>query len=63
MLSLSLAAVFLVITTWALIRLRKLGSREPGLPPGPPTLPILGNLHLFETKHTHLRYASVTIIL
>ncbi|KIX97095.1 uncharacterized protein Z520_07209 [Fonsecaea multimorphosa CBS 102226] len=30
----------------ALYFLLRIGSRDKGLPPGPPTLPILGNLHL-----------------
>ncbi|KAJ7176867.1 cytochrome P450 [Mycena filopes] len=30
----------------------KLGSREAGLPPGPPTIFLLGNLHVFPTEFT-----------
>lgn len=29
-----------------LIRLLRVGRRPKGYPPGPPTVPILGNLHL-----------------
>jgi hypothetical protein len=32
------------------VRLRKVGSREAGLPPGPPTVPLLGNLHMMPTE-------------
>ncbi|KAJ7629467.1 cytochrome P450 [Mycena polygramma] len=32
----------------AAVLLRRVGSRERGLPPGPPTVPILGNIHIFR---------------
>ncbi|KAJ7898660.1 cytochrome P450 [Mycena olivaceomarginata] len=36
----------------------KVGSREKGLPPGPPTVPILGNAHIFPTKFPHYRFTE-----
>ncbi|KAJ6516924.1 cytochrome P450 [Mycena vitilis] len=35
--------------------IRKIGSREAGLPPGPPTLPILGNAHLLPAEFLHYK--------
>ncbi|KAJ6535753.1 cytochrome P450 [Mycena capillaripes] len=38
--------------------LRTLGSREKGLPPGPPTIPLLGNLHIFPTEFAHYKFTE-----
>ncbi|KAJ6568936.1 cytochrome P450 [Mycena capillaripes] len=38
--------------------LKKIGSREDGLPPGPPTIPILGNLHIFPTEFAHYKFTE-----
>ncbi|KAK4939634.1 hypothetical protein LTR10_020134 [Elasticomyces elasticus] len=40
----------------AFIRLSKIGRRTPGLPPGPPTIPLLGNLHLMPTVKPHIQF-------
>ncbi|KAJ7640502.1 cytochrome P450 [Mycena polygramma] len=39
----------------AAVLLRRVGSRERGLPPGPPTVPILGNIHIFPTEYPHYK--------
>ena len=35
----------IVVAVVVLYYLRKIGSREPSLPPGPPTFPVIGNAH------------------
>jgi hypothetical protein len=40
------------------VLLRKVGTRENGLPRGPPTIPLLGNLHMFPTEFAHYRDKS-----
>ncbi|KAJ7257797.1 cytochrome P450 [Mycena rebaudengoi] len=42
----------------ALVWLRKVGAREAGLPPGPATLPFLGNLHIFPTGFAHYKFTE-----
>ncbi|KAI5922679.1 cytochrome P450 [Camillea tinctor] len=36
-------------------KLSGVGRRPKGYPPGPPTLPLIGNLHLMPKKNTHLQ--------
>ncbi|KAF7333337.1 putative cytochrome P450 [Mycena venus] len=38
--------------------LRKVGSREAGLPPGPPTVPVLGNVHIFPTEFAYFKFTE-----
>lgn len=48
-----LSAVLVLCLVWVFNQLRRVGSREHGLPPGPPTIPLLGNLHIFPTSFAH----------
>ncbi|CAL1707417.1 unnamed protein product [Somion occarium] len=57
--SLSLTVVVLVVVFIGLVqRLWRIGSREQGLPPGPPTLPLLGNLLVFPRTRAHLKFTE-----
>ncbi|RCI12012.1 hypothetical protein L249_1078 [Ophiocordyceps polyrhachis-furcata BCC 54312] len=43
----------LVLFAW---RLRKIGRRPKNYPPGPPTLPLIGNLHQMPKNNGHLQF-------
>lgn len=49
----SLAAAAVLLLAW---RVSRIGRRPAGLPPGPPTLPILGNIHLMPKRDAHLQF-------
>lgn len=36
----------IIVVVLGFYRILRIGSRDKRLPPGPPTVPILGNLHL-----------------
>lgn len=43
-------AIGLVAVLWLAIMVYNAGRRDKDLPPGPPTIPLLGNLHIFPTN-------------
>ncbi|KAF7351334.1 Cytochrome P450 [Mycena sanguinolenta] len=45
-----------VVVVGCFLRLLNVGRREHGLPPGPPTVPFWGNLHLIPAKQRYLKF-------
>lgn len=54
--SFSLYAVLAALLALALHQLSKIGRRPADYPPGPPTLPLIGNLHLMPKEKGHLQF-------
>lgn len=49
-------ALGLTVFMTLLWRISRIGRRPKGYPPGPPTLPIIGNLHQMPKGHGHLQF-------
>ncbi|KAK5555882.1 hypothetical protein LTR46_006323 [Exophiala xenobiotica] len=52
----SLSYLILFVLVVLVLRILRIGRRPKGYPPGPPTIPILGNYHLFPHKDVHLQF-------
>ncbi|KAG8943877.1 hypothetical protein FRC03_002283, partial [Tulasnella sp. 419] len=56
--SLALPVSLSAALIYAVSKLSKIGSRDAELPPGPPTLPLLGNLTILPLKDAHIKFTE-----
>lgn len=54
--SVSVYAAVVAVLALVLHRLSKIGRRPADYPPGPPTLPLIGNLHLMPKEKGHIQF-------
>jgi hypothetical protein len=53
---LTLYTLVAALVAISVFQLAKIGRRPKDYPPGPPTLPLIGNLHLMPTEKPHLQF-------
>ncbi|KAI0205264.1 cytochrome P450 [Astrocystis sublimbata] len=51
-----LPLVSIITLGWLAIWLNNLGRRPKGYPPGPPTIPVIGNMHQMPKAKIHIQY-------
>ena len=49
------AVLSIGVLVWIVLKVLRTGQREKGLPPGPPTLPLLGNMALMPTEYPYIK--------
>jgi cytochrome P450 len=48
--------IAIVVVAVCLYKLLQIGKRPKGMPPGPPTIPVLGNLHQLPREDVHVQF-------